>query len=221
MSATECGRPAIIFVLLLAACTGTPASTPSEAEGFTPPRLAAALRRPDHVVLISVARLTSDRYDAFGGVAPDMPTLAKLAAAGVAADAVTTVAPASRYPAHASIVTGRTTAAHGISADLQLGKRGVRGARYWHASTLAVPSLWNLADRAELRVAALVWPSTVGAPASVDLMDFPSFIEGNATPDDEPKENHATLLPANSVLGPSPLRFVLVDRPGVSPRRGD
>lgn len=157
--------------LSLSACSGAPVSSLSEPDGFTPPNLAAALRRPDHVVLVSVARLTSDRYRASSSREPDMPTLAKLAAAGVAADAVSSVTPASTYPSHASLVTGRTAAAHGISADLQLGKVGIRGARNWHASTFSVPSVWNLAERAELRVAALAWPSTVGAPIPMLVTD--------------------------------------------------
>lgn len=158
------GRPVIALVLLFAACTGTRSAAPPAAEGFALPVLAAALRRPKHVVVVSIARLTPDRYLASAGKPPDMQTLANLAAAGVAAESVTTVAPASMYPAHASLVTGREPAVHGISADLQLGKRGMRGARYWHASKLAAPSLFNLADHEKLRVAALAWPSTVGAP---------------------------------------------------------
>ena len=171
MLATHQGRWAIAFALLAVACTGTRAPSADDAEGFQPPEQAAALRRPNRTLLVSVARLTSDRYAAPAGRTPDMPTLANLAAAGVTADAVTSVAPASTYPAHASLVTGRTPADHGISADLQLGKRGVWGARYWHASMLAVPSLWDLADRAEVRVAALAWPSTVGAPIPLLVTD--------------------------------------------------
>ena len=37
MGATMRGRLEISVALLLAACTGTPASAPSEAEGFAPP----------------------------------------------------------------------------------------------------------------------------------------------------------------------------------------
>jgi len=168
---TKRSELAVALVLLLVACTGTPGATPAVTEAFAPPELAAALRRPKHVVLVSIARLTPDRYDVSAGKPPDMQTLANLAAAGVTAQSVATVTPASMYPAHASLVTGRSAAVHGISADLQLGKRGMRGARHWHASTLAVPSLFDLAGRAELRVASLAWPSTVGAPIPLLVTD--------------------------------------------------
>jgi hypothetical protein len=92
-----------------------------------------------------------------------MPTLARLAEAGVSADSVHPVAPASNYPAHASMVTGRRPADHGIVADRRLGTHGVRQDRYSHASLLRAPTLWQLATQAQLRVASLDWPSTVGA----------------------------------------------------------
>ena len=53
-----------------------------------------------------------------------MPALAALAEAGVAADAVEGVTPASVYPAHATLVTGELPAEHGITADHMLGTAG-------------------------------------------------------------------------------------------------
>jgi hypothetical protein len=97
-----------------------------------------------------------------------MPTLAALARAGVAAETVLPVAPATPYPASTTLVTGERPAQHGVPADRLLGERGVRPSLYWHASHVRVPTLWQLAGEAGLSVAALGWPATVGA--SIDLL---------------------------------------------------
>jgi hypothetical protein len=124
------------------------------------------------VVFISVAGMTPDAYRDDGFRSPVMPTVAELARAGAAADAVTAVAPAARYPANATLVTGQLPASHGIVADRLKGDRGVRTTRYWHASHLKAPTLWELAARRELRVAALGWPTTVGAAIDWLLPDL-------------------------------------------------
>jgi predicted AlkP superfamily pyrophosphatase or phosphodiesterase len=84
-----------------------------------------------------------------------MHTLAALARSGVSADAVTAVAPASTYPAHATLASGRSPAGHGIVADRRLGERGVRETRFSHASQLRAPTLWQIATEAGRSVAAL------------------------------------------------------------------
>jgi predicted AlkP superfamily pyrophosphatase or phosphodiesterase len=145
-------------------------------------------RPPGRVVLISVAGMTPDLYtDAH----PAMPAVAQLAHTGIAADAVVPVVPASSYPAHASLVTGRRPDAHGVASDLLLGERGVRDTPYWHASLLRAPTLWETARAARLSVAALGWPSTTGAAVDLLVPDllpvqrgetWPSVLAGAATP---------------------------------------
>jgi hypothetical protein len=143
------------------------------------------------VVLISVAGLTPDRYAPRDGAAPEMPVLAALARAGAAAEAVEPVAPAATYPAHATLVTGERPARHGIPADLLLGDRGVRATSYSHASHLRAPTLWQRAVEAGRPVAALDWPTTVGAQIDRLLPDvvperrgesWLALLEGSATP---------------------------------------
>jgi hypothetical protein len=87
------------------------------------------------------------------------------------------VAPAAEYPAHATLVTGRLPSSHGIVADRRLGERGVRRARYSHASLLRAPTLWQVAADAKREVAALGWPTTVGAAISDLLPD----VDGSGT----------------------------------------
>ena len=115
---------------------------------------------PAHLVLVSVAGLVPALY--LDEPTP-MPVLAALAASGVAAERVETVAPAAPYPVHATLVTGRSPRDHGVAADQVLGDRGVRRDRASHASELEVPTLWQRVAEAGGVVAALDWPTTLGA----------------------------------------------------------
>ena len=159
---------ALVSALLACACTGRSLGSVARSEAFSLPHITGGPARPAHVLLVSVAGLTPDRYLGVDGRTPDMPTVATLGRSGVLAEAMTPVTPATKYPAHASLVTGERPAKHGVTADLLLGDHGVRATRYWHASHLRVPTLWQLATDADLLVASLGWPSTVGA--SIDLL---------------------------------------------------
>ena len=142
---------------------------------------------PDRLIVIAIAGLGPAWYR---GEAPAMPTLAALARVGVSADALSSVAPAAEYPAHATLVTGRHPAGHGIVADHLLGEHGVRSARSSHASLLRAPTLWQAASEANRVVAALAWPTTVGAAIPLLVPDITpdrgqSWVEslrGAATP---------------------------------------
>jgi predicted AlkP superfamily pyrophosphatase or phosphodiesterase len=101
------------------------------------------------------------------------------------------VLPASPYPAHATLVTGELPARHGVAADRLLGEHGVRRTLYWHASHLKVPTLWQRALEAQMRVAAFDWPSTVGA--SIELL----------VPDVAPVRRGETWLGGRSDLDPA------------------
>lgn len=157
---------ALLAVLSLA-CTTAPEAPVREPLGLPEP-LAGP---PARVLLVSIAGLTPDRYEPAGSGPPPMPTLARLARAGVAASDVTPVAPASVYPAHATLVTGERPARHGVPADRLLGEGGVRTAPYSHASFLRVPTLWQRARAARLPVASFDWPSTVGAAIDALIPD--------------------------------------------------
>jgi len=124
--------------------------------------------RPDQVLLVSVAGLTPDLY--LRSPTP-MPILADLARAGVAAEFVESVVPAATYPVHTSLVTGRPPNDHGVPADRKLGDRGVRRARYSHASYVGGATLWQSAIDARIGVAALDWPATQGAAIPLLLPD--------------------------------------------------
>ena len=120
---------------------------------------------PDRTLVVSVAGLGAD------ALARDMPIAAALAEAGALAEHVRSVAPAATYPAHATLVTGVATRVHGVVSDHLLGDRGVRAARYAHASHLKVATLWQRAHESGMSVASLDWPSTLGAAIPLLLPD--------------------------------------------------
>ncbi len=170
--------------VLAVACTTTQPSpeAPAVAGPLELPALTAPARPPQHVLLISVAGMTPAAYLARDGREAPMPTVAQLAAAGVAAEAVEPAAPAATYPVHGTYVTGRAPARHGVPADRLLGERGVRATRYWHASHLISPTLWQVASEARIRVAALGWPSTLGAAIDQLVPDVRPVRRGESWP---------------------------------------
>jgi len=161
------------LALLLAACAGSEAPPP-----VSPSPAVSGVAFPERVVMISVAGMTPAAYRGDGMRSIVMPTVAALGRSGAAADAVTPVTPSARYPAHATLVTGQRPAAHGIVADRLIGERGVRRASYWHASQLQAPTLWGIAGRDKLSVAALGWPTTVGAAIPLLIPDLAAVSRG-------------------------------------------
>jgi len=166
------------FFVGLAAGVVLSACYPPIGSSRTPPRVAGGPGQPASVIVVSVAGLGPAPYAPSGTRAPLMPTLAELARTGASATSVVTVAPASRYPAHATLVTGERPAGHGIVADQLIGDRGVRSTRYWHASHLRATTVWQLAKDAGLRVAALSWPTTVGAEIDQLIPDLAPTARG-------------------------------------------
>jgi hypothetical protein len=144
----------------------------SEASG-TLPVLEGAERAPARVVLVSVAGLTPPDYLTPPGVVANMPTLASMAQAGAAAETMEPVAPASSYPAHASLVTGRSPAQHGVSADRVLGDHGSEARRATPRPPLRAPALWEAVATSGRRSVVLGWPGSSGG--RIDLVFPESF----------------------------------------------
>ena len=136
-----------------------------------PVALPPAAGAPERLILISVSGLDAQRLASRENEAPTLPNLSALASAGAYAERVVGVAPASTYPAHATLLTGALPATHGVVADRRLGVRGVRRAAFSHASHLRVATLWQRIAEAGGEVASLDWPSTRGAAIAQLLPD--------------------------------------------------
>jgi hypothetical protein len=185
---------AALLLLVAAGCAGA-RLWPGGARASLASRLAAlpvAPVPPARLLLVSIAGLEAGRADAPSGASQPMPTVAALATLGVEAERVGPTAPPSVYPVHATLVTGRSPRQHGIPADHRLGERGVRSERYWHASQLRGPTLWQVSTERRVPVASLDWPTTLGASVDELLPDlvptrrgerYVDLMAGAATPD--------------------------------------
>jgi hypothetical protein len=156
---------------------GTPDMAPPSLEA----RLEALSRteagRPERLIWISLSGLEA------GERGRRLPWLGRLAELGIAADEVEVVAPAATQPVHATLVTGRGPAAHGVTGDHLLSERGVRPDASIHASHLTGPALWQEAQQRGLGVAALDWPGTTGAELPDLLPDLLPLRRGDRWPD--------------------------------------
>ncbi|NDD63008.1 MAG: alkaline phosphatase family protein [Acidobacteria bacterium] len=119
-----------------------------------------------------------------------IPNLRRLMREGEVTAGVTGVYPTVTWSSHTSLITGATPIEHGILSNRR--PRGEGGDYYWDVSLLRRRTLWEKANAAGLRTAAITWPVTVDARIDFNLpeyfrkrrggaMDLPS-IESKATP---------------------------------------
>jgi predicted AlkP superfamily pyrophosphatase or phosphodiesterase len=112
-------------------------------------------------------RYLSDR-DKLGLKIPNMRRL--LSRGRWAGGGVIGVVPTVTFPSHTTLVTGVTPDHHGIINN----NDPATGERYWYASRIRVPVLWDAARKAGLKTGAIEWPVTVGA--AIDF-NFPEHFK--------------------------------------------
>lgn len=119
-----------------------------------------------HVVLISI-----------DGLHPDMcldpswpaPNLRKLLNEGTYAHHLKSVFPAYTYPSHAAMITGALPARSGIYFNQS---RGNSSEWNWETSRVKVPTLWQVLEKAGRPTASVMWPGSVGSPASYNVPEI-------------------------------------------------
>ncbi len=140
--------------LTLAAGCGASSPQPS-------PAPAAAATPARSVLMISIDGL---RDDYIRDASHAIPTLRGLAREGAVAHSLLSVWPSVTYPAHATLVTGVSPAAHGIVNNVVFDPHEKNdGGWYWYARDLRVETLWDVATKNRIEVANVTWPITVGA----------------------------------------------------------
>lgn len=85
---------------------------------------------------------------------------------------VTSVYPSLTYPAHATIVTGRTPARHGIVNNLRFQPEREKPDWFWQRKYVKGTTLYDQAERAGLKTAAFLWPVTGGARITWNLPEI-------------------------------------------------
>ena len=97
------------------------------------------------------------------------PNLRALASEGAYAVKVKGVLPTLTYPSHTTLITGVWPDRHGIANNLTFDAYNKNQTGwYWYAEDIKVPTLWDAAHAAGLKVANVHWPVSVGA-AAIDL----------------------------------------------------
>jgi len=141
---------------------------------------------PDrHVVVISI-----DGFPAWLWHRPDLPVpnLRRLAAAGVAAEAMTVTTPASTWSSHTSMITSRTPRYHGVFFNAQVFRRGPGQepvTEQWvdKDGFVLVPTLYDLAHAAGLTTAESDWVAITRAK-TIDW-SFPEIPDAAGTLEQE------------------------------------
>lgn len=121
----------------------------------------AALR--PRVVLISVDGLWAGDLRRAESAGVRLPVLDSLRRAGALAEGVVGSFPSVTYPSHATMVTGVPPARHGIYSNRVFAPPTDTASIepwYWNASAMNVPTLFDAAHAAGLKVAAMYWPVT-------------------------------------------------------------
>ncbi len=94
----------------------------------------------------------------------DIPNLKRFVKEGSYASGVKGVLPTVTYPSHTTMLTGVSPDRHGIIGNTTFDPMQInQGGWYWFASDIKVPTLWDAAAKAGLKVANVHWPVSVGA----------------------------------------------------------
>lgn len=93
-----------------------------------------------------------------------IPNLRRFVTQGSYATGVRGVLPSVTYPSHTTLLTGTSPGRHGIVMNSSFDPLQInQGGWFWYASDIKVPTLWQAAKGAGLRVGNVHWPVSVGA----------------------------------------------------------
>ncbi|HET7838355.1 MAG TPA: ectonucleotide pyrophosphatase/phosphodiesterase [Rectinemataceae bacterium] len=131
------------------------------------------------LVVVSIDGLSLREAEAIAG----LPRFSSLMARGAFSSSLRSVFPSLTYVVHATMMTGRHPVAHGVTHNhpLQPGLPADRQAWFWYADQLRVPSLFDLARKAGMRTAAVLWPLVSGARITWNLPEIAALPGENQT----------------------------------------
>jgi predicted AlkP superfamily pyrophosphatase or phosphodiesterase len=123
-----------------------------------------------------------------------IPHLRKLLKDGAHATGVRGVLPTVTYPSHTTILTGVYPAKHKIYSNVVFDPLDLNLAGWmWYAEDIAVPTLWQAASKAGLKVGSVSWPVSVAA-AGVDY-NVPEYWRASKFPGEDLKLLRAISTP--------------------------
>jgi predicted AlkP superfamily pyrophosphatase or phosphodiesterase len=123
-----------------------------------------------------------------------LPNLRRLLSEGSHAQGVRGVLPTFTLPSHATLLTGVSPARHRVANNLTFKPADAGGAPgYILASSIKVPTLWDVAHARGLGTASVNWPVSLGSP-SIDA-NISVFFVTPATTQDGPRYNRLLSTP--------------------------
>jgi len=135
--------------------------------GFAMAGGASAQTKKDHcVILISLDGLAGFYLD---DPQAELPTLRKLAAEGARAEGMVCSFPTVTWPNHTTLVTGVKPGKHGVIGNSYLDRSSAESVglildpSFDMDQVVKVPTIFDVAHRAGLKTAGIIWPSTRNA----------------------------------------------------------
>ena len=110
----------------------------------------------EHIVVISLDALGTQDFRDLQAT----PGFSYLLDNGTYCDQVVSVCPSLTYPAHCSIVTGKTPRNHGIINNTRIQPDRAEPEWFWYRKDIHGETLWDIARKMKKDVAALLWPVT-------------------------------------------------------------
>ncbi len=144
---------------------------------------AASVHAQSALLLISLDGMRPDYVLMADEHGLKIPNLRRLSAQGAHASGVRGVLPTVTYPSHTTILTGVWPARHGIFSNVVTDPMGKNlDGWYWYAEDIRVPTLWDAASKAGMKVGSVSWPVSVGAKGVTYLI--PEYWRASKGPDD-------------------------------------
>src|SRR5262245_10746093 len=137
---------------------------------FLASTLSAETRR---LVIVSIDGLMSAYYMKADELGLQIPNLRRFLREGAYASGVVAALPTVTYPPHTTLIPGAPPRVHGI-----VGNRIVdpldraKGAWYWFADDIRVPTLVSAAAARHLTSGSVYWPVSIGLGSDWDLPEF-------------------------------------------------
>lgn len=109
-----------------------------------------------YLIVISLDSVSTEDLEILG----NLPNFSKLIKGGALIKNVETVYPSLTYPAHATIVTGKTPNNHGIINNTFLDINRDKPEWYWNSKNINGETLYDLAEKSGLKTCSILWPVT-------------------------------------------------------------
>lgn len=120
------------------------------------------------LIVVSLDALGSKDFDMFS----QLPNFKKFIRHASYSRKVRSVYPSLTYPAHTTIMTGRTPAHHGIVNNILLQPERSSPDWYWQRSYIQGTTLYDEALKKGMKVAALLWPVTAKSDITWNLPEI-------------------------------------------------